>query len=128
MHRESFYLFFQKSWSLLNNYQLIRNILKLYSFSILKPFWFLINILTIFPGSGLWFPVDWATQNLPIIFFELYRIMVQNSDPYCRGLVTGRSTWHCIGWTNIIFQTHRDGNLETFLWSKIRVNYQGSYY
>ena len=78
LHSENLFLFFKKSLSLL---KMASKTEKPY-YSILSTLSFFPDFFIIFPGSGIWFPVDWATQNFRTIFFRIYRIIAQKGCPY----------------------------------------------
>ena len=50
--------------------------------SILSTLRFFADFIFIFPESGVWFPVDWATQHSSTIFFRLYMNYRQIGIPY----------------------------------------------
>ena len=80
LHSENLFLFFKKSLSLLK----MASKTRILYFSILKALSFFTDFFIIFPATGIWFPVDWATQNFRTIFFRIYRIIAQKGCPYCR--------------------------------------------
>ena len=90
LHSENLFLFFKKSLSLLK----MASITRILYFSILKALSFFSDFFIIFPGTGIWFPVDWATQNFRTIFFRIYRIIAQKGCPYCRHPVTIDTIFH----------------------------------